>query len=385
MAQTLAQTTGRIRKQTVRVKGNDYTRWIVDFGWADGKRHRRSFSTEAKAEAELLRTNKGQRRIGEKARKLSTDHLLDASAAIDILTGNTTLAKAARFYMDRVHPGGGRKTIAEVADDFYKAKTESGRRPVTIKGYRDKVGMFARDMGGPHLNEVTSAMIEQWLRQRDLKPQTRTSYLRTLGAFFQFAVKRKFLVENPVRLLDMPRLDRKAVSYLTVDEAQSLLTTAAKHDQELIPYLAIGMFAGLRPVELHGELSGHGPMDWRHVDMAKGRITVTPEQDKIREGRLVHIAPNLSEWLLPHRLDAGPIIYTRARFDAVIRESGVNYRRDVLRHTFGTYHWVKHRNEGETAIQMGDTIRTVKRHYVNPLVDPAEADRFWSIRPAGTR
>ena len=40
-----------------------------------------------------------------------------------------------------------------------------------------------------------------------------------------------------------------------------------------------------------------------------------------------------------------------------------------------------HRNEGETAIQMGDTIKTVKIHYVNPRAEQAEAAKFWNIRP----
>jgi len=42
-----------------------------------------------------------------------------------------------------------------------------------------------------------------------------------------------------------------------------------------------------------------------------------------------------------------------------------------------------HRNEGETAIQMGDTIKTVKNHYVNPRAEQAEAEKFWRITPAG--
>jgi len=42
------------------------------------------------------------------------------------------------------------------------------------------------------------------------------------------------------------------------------------------------------------------------------------------------------------------------------------------------------RNEGETAIQMGDTIKTVKNHYVNPRTEQIEAEKFWNIRPGAT-
>ena len=30
---------------------------------------------------------------------------------------------------------------------------------------------------------------------------------------------------------------------------------------------------------------------------------------------------------------------------------------------------------------LGDTIKTVKRHYVNPMVDAADAVTFWTIVP----
>jgi hypothetical protein len=46
-------------------------------------------------------------------------------------------------------------------------------------------------------------------------------------------------------------------------------------------------------------------------------------------------------------------------------------------------HWAMHRNEGETAIQMGDTIKTVKTHYVNPRAEQTEAEKFWRISRAG--
>ena len=30
---------------------------------------------------------------------------------------------------------------------------------------------------------------------------------------------------------------------------------------------------------------------------------------------------------------------------------------------------------------LGDTIKTVKRHYVNPMVDVEDAVTFWTIEP----
>jgi hypothetical protein len=52
-----------------------------------------------------------------------------------------------------------------------------------------------------------------------------------------------------------------------------------------------------------------------------------------------------------------------------------------MRHSFGTWHWAMHRHEGETAIQLGDTIKTVKTHYVNTRVRERDASAYWDIAP----
>ena len=55
--------------------------------------------------------------------------------------------------------------------------------------------------------------------------------------------------------------------------------------------------------------------------------------------------------------------------------------KDIFRHTFGTQHWALHEDEGKTAIQLGDTIATVKRHYVNTNAEKEDAEKFWAILP----
>jgi site-specific recombinase XerD len=382
----------KIVERSIIVNGKKYERFVLVYHSESGQRVRRNFPSRNKAEKALANLTKKRtveseqrailhRRIGEKAAMLTPDQLLDAVRAVEKLKGFATLETAAGFYMDTKNPLGGKRSVSECADEFLLARKEAGRRPITIEGYRDKIGAFSRDMTGRQIAEITGTTVEEWLRRKRFGVSSRASYMRHLAAFFQYAVRKKYAVENPVRQLDMPRSDRTQVAHLAPAEAEQMLRTAQNSFPELVPYVAIGLFAGLRPVELHGELSGHGALSWQHIYLDKRVIVVAPEQDKTRQGRNVRMSDNLAEWLATYRQTHGCIHFNRSQFLRLIDAAKINYTKDCMRHTFGTYHWTAHRNEGETAIQLGDTIKTIKRHYVNTLADEADAKRFWSITP----
>jgi len=366
-----------------RIKGKIYKRYGVDFGTVDGKRVRKTFTTENERQAAIAKHAILSKRIGRQARKLDDNDLLDAATAMDILQRRVALETAAKFYMTHNHPDGGKKTVSEAIDEFILSRTDKGCRPVTVKGYTDKLSLFKRDMPDRQMAQVTLAVLEKWFQSHNYGMETRKSYLRTIRAFFQWAQNHRYVVGNPARSIDMPKVDKKRVVFLSVSDVKRLLSTTESEIPELLPYVALGLFAGLRPSEIHGQLTGHAPFDWRFIDFDKKLIDLEPEQTKTRDGRHVTMSANLVEWLLPHRRDHGPIFYTRSAFLTVLKKSGIPYVKDVIRHTFGTMHWAMHRNEGETAIQMGDTIKTVKNHYVNPRAEQAESEKFWQITPAG--
>ena len=378
----MQQTAHKIYTQHVTVKGKVYQRFLVDYGTVDGKRQRKTFKTQAEAELAIQKNSILAKRIGRQAGKLRDRDLLDATLALDILQRRVALVTAARFYMAHNHPDGGKTTVAEAVDQFLQSRKDKGCRPITVKDYSDKLKMFSRDMNGRQMAHTTVAAIEKWFDERQFGMETRKSHLRILRAFFQWGVKRRYIAENPARSIDMPKVDKKRVEFLSVADAVKLLTTAQNTRPDLLPYVALSLFAGLRPSEIHGEKTGHAPLDWDKLDFNRKIIDVEPEQTKTRDGRNITMSDNLVEWLLPHRRDQGPIFFHRSAFLKVLKNSGIEYTKDVMRHTFGTMHRAMYRNEGETAIQMGDTIKTVKNHYVNPRVDQATAEAFWSIRPS---
>ena len=66
---------------------------------------------------------------------------------------------------------------------------------------------------------------------------------------------------------------------------------------------------------------------------------------------------------------------------SLIRKAIVDdWPHNALRHSFGSYHYGKYRDENRTAAEMGNSPAVVFRHY-RALVKREAADAFWTLRP----
>jgi len=58
----------------------------------------------------------------------------------------------------------------------------------------------------------------------------------------------------------------------------------------------------------------------------------------------------------------------------------VTWKRNALRHSFGSYRMEQTKNEGQVALEMGNSPKVVKDHYFE-IVDERAAREYWSIKP----
>jgi len=389
-----------IGEQKTTVKGKVYTRHAVDFGRdSNGKRVRRSFATPAKAKQairEHLARQKAdseaqailQRRIGEKADKLGTDDLLDAAAAKDVLSGAVTLTDAARFWIEHNRPDGPRKTIAQLVEDYVASRRKANRRPETIRDIRVRLGAgvsymngvgerdphgFAKDFAATDCRHVTTTDLERWLENAPSDSERRKARTHLVG-LFNFAKKRKYVRDNPAEPIDIPTVDTDTTPYvLPVADAQKLMAVAELDAPEMVPYFALCLFAGIRPIEARR-------LDWKDIHLRKRSIFIRKDVSKTRDERYVDIADNLLAFLVEHK-STGQVFFSRKPFDRVRRKAGIRWEHDCLRHSFGSYHLAEHGNAGETALQMGHRqLGMLFKHY-RQAVEKPEATRFWKIKP----
>jgi integrase len=225
---------------------------------------------------------------------------------------------------------------------------------------------------------ITTAQIDDWLRSLGISPVTRNHYRRLIVLAVNFAVKRGYATGNPAEKTAKAKEPKADIGILTVIQANALLENAAT---QILPYIVIGLFAGLRRAEIER-------LDWSEIDFDSGLIQVKAEKAKGARKRFVAMQPNLREWLLPvrkHRGNITPAENFRQWFDQAREDAGIGeWPNNALRHSFASYHLAQFKNAVSTALELGHTDTRITFDHYRELVKPKDADRYWNIRPALT-
>src|SRR5262249_34251828 len=78
-------------------------------------------------------------------------------------------------------------------------------------------------------------------------PAHRNAALRYLRAAFNFCIRSGWLKENPVKGLEFTKIIRDTVEIIPPPIVEKLLLDALANDIELLPFLVLSFYAGIRP------------------------------------------------------------------------------------------------------------------------------------------
>jgi integrase len=365
------------------------TRKYVVEGRENGKRSRKFFETKAEANSYAdLKNIELKNKGAEHAEFDSRLRLMAQDCARMLAAIGATIEDATKHYIAHRKAIDNSCKVAQLVDEVIAATTKAcGRsdRPASadyISDLKVRLGRFKKTFGERIVATITTDEIRKWLNgltddktDKNLSPVSRGNYARVLGVAFSFAVDEKYAPSNPMTPIKKPAAGDADIGILDVDQARALLENASP---EILPYFAIGLFAGLRSAEIER-------LDWSKINFDSGLIEVTAKNAKTAQRRLVAIQPNLREWLTPLRKLSGKVVPDNFRnhFDQAREAAGImDWPNNALRHSFASYHLAHFKNQNALALEMGHT-RTdlIFRHY-RDLVKPKDADRYWNIRPA---
>lgn len=328
---------------------------------------------------------------GIRAFDLNENQKADAVVALEVLSRmksvaeasvySSPLVQAARFWAKH-HPEEQAMPLSVVLNRYVEYKTKRNLRPTSIKEIKNRVGRFITTSGDRDVRCVTKSDIEAWLSQYAKTDSAWTKYHNQLRQFFRFAQGRGHIADNPLaeKAQNENAVADTEIEIYSAAEVERLLRAAEADWPSLVPVLAIGFFAGLRPAEIDR-------LDWAHVNIETRQIIVTSQTAKRRRRRKVSMCGSLVEWLLPFRKESGSVspsdAYTRKHRKALLRKAGIDeWIHDGLRHTYGSMHVEKHGSREATAKEMGHRdLRVLIDHYATAIDDPTEADAYWSILP----
>jgi exonuclease VII small subunit len=181
--------------------------------------------------------------------------------AHQLLNGQPVL-DAVQFYIER-QPKSGTKTVAEVATELLQQKREMGRCAAYIKDMRLRLKRFS-DSFRCNIASVVPQHIEEYLLKLKVSGRTQNNHRRLIGTLFRFAVKRGYLPKDHslVTGVELATEVPSDVEIFTPEEITALLASASS---EIIPFLVLGAFAGLRHAELQR-------LDWSDIHLTDGHV-----------------------------------------------------------------------------------------------------------------
>ena len=384
---------GSVSVPVYRTEGNGRLRFFVTF-YRDGRRIRRSFTDPeaAKAEARLMarKIMAGQSALTDisapereaylAVRKIveSLDVPLVAAAEeyaqCKKLLGARSLLAAVTEHVERTRGVQTEVTVAKAHEEFLAAKQQDGASVRYLKQLRSDVGRFAKDFPGAILS-VKSQQVDGWLRRLGGAPRTRNATHTSIRTFFSWAKSRGYLPraeQTAAEAVPKVRVGDTETRIFTPQDMRKILEAAP---DELIPFIALGAFAGLRAAEITR-------IGWSAIDLERRLITIRAGQAKTASRRIVPVSDNLREWLLPH-VGEGVVVPSAEiyrKVTALARRLGIAWPHNVLRHSFISYRIAKVQNAQQVALEAGNSPDIIFRHY-RELATEEQAAAWFAIRP----
>jgi len=223
------------------------------------------------------------------------------------LTKTQAEAKLRTLMQEYKPEDGGDIPNLEAAGNLHINRLEAmGRKRSTIEEYRSchRVHLIP-EFGSRPVNAPDKRDVDRFQQKllRTLAPKSVMNYLSILSGIFTYAQLEGWRSDNPVALVDKPKVDKDdELNFLTTEELEALLLVVPDDEWgevEGVLYLFAAM-TGLR----EGECLG---VRWRHIDWPAMRVRVSKNfvrgedtSTKGRKGRSVPMADRVAAELERH-------------------------------------------------------------------------------------
>ena len=261
-------------------------------------------------------------------------------------------------------------TIAEAVTCYLDIKQGQGLRPKSIKQIRWNLSLLNKAFGQMQCDQISTTILEKWFQSRGWKRSTVDGAIAKIGPFFNWCVREGLAIKNPLKGVMLPKADQSEPCIFNPEDVRRLMEVTFDFDPSMLPYLSLGIFAGIRPEEIDRLI-------WE--DITENSINIRGKNSKTRQRRIVRISANLRGWLsLGGSL---PIKNKRKRLKAIREAARVNWGQDIMRHTFASYHLAYHGSPDRTAHELGHRDTNMLFRHYRQLVTKEDAEKFWAIKP----
>ncbi len=338
--------------------------------------------------------------------------------------GDVPLLQAAEYYVRRHPTKIPPRSVLRVAAEMLKFKKSDGLSDEYLRHLRYDMKKFAATFHG-NIGMVMGPDIDKWLRGLGVSPRTRNNLRASVQTLFAFAKAQRYLPKDHDEI-DAVMVAKNAVSEIEIFTPKEMAEILAHADKQLVPFLALGAFAGIRHAEIQR-------LEWAELHFDAGIIEIRAAKAKTASRRTVPILDNLRAWLLARHREVGLVcggLDTKNEIPAlvetinesrraawakanrvsadVLNESekrardnpakakdkappgaetakiegwpAFAWKHNALRHSFISYRVADIQNVAQVALEAGNSPQMIFKHY-RELVRPDAAKAWFAIVP----
>jgi integrase len=346
--------------------------------------------------------------------------------------GRVSMLMAIESFVKRHPVDMEQRRMADVVAECIEAKRQDGASERYQQCLRWGLGRFAEAFHGD-IGAVLGTDVDAWLRQLKVAPRTRNNLRGSVQALFNFAKGRRYLPKDhdEIESVTVVKDAGGDIEIFTPAELSEILSHAG---ERLIPFFALGAFAGIRHAEIQR-------LAWPDIRFDDGIVEVRAAKAKTASRRIVPLVDCLKSWLEPIRQESGPVCAYRNmayEIDEVVRRinrarraawakankvsedalgeveaearrqlaatrkqkrriprgelpwagaetagiegwAAFKWKHNALRHSFISYRVAATQNVAQVALEAGNSPQMIFKHY-RELVRPADAVRWFSIK-----
>jgi integrase len=265
------------------------------------------------------------------------------------------------------------KTVSVLTAYNEFVETRSSGSPKTKIHYESSLRLLLKPDPNKPLHTFTVSDIEKLVAGYKNVNSKRT-YRRSFSAFFNWAVRHHYCLEDPCKRLDKMPKDMSQIAALSFEESKRLLYAAmCVQDGASAAVVAIGLFAGLRPSEIK---------DLKQEDIGEKVIRISGGKLRRKLKRTAPIPPVLAAWLEKYPFTGLPGGWDYKMKALKKATKAKKWVQDIIRHTSITFQTERDKNEGFTAYNCGTSIQMMNQHYRNTIDDEKVVAAFWALTPA---
>ena len=307
----------------------------------------------------------------------------------DALTGGANPLDVARFWLNMRGMVDGQLSVERAIEKYRETQGTKKLAPDTVRHHRLHLNRFAAAFGSKKLVDVSAELIGKWLNElsRDdgglMEPESRRHHRATLMGLFTHAARVHWIDRNPVEAVPVPQADASdEVNVLSIEQARALFE--ANRDALCVGRLALEAFGGLRYSS--AARIARGDLDFRE----RGIVFPGPKHKSGKRHYVDGFPENLWKWLRhahPACWEINQRMYLNMKRTAFVTaglkggDADAEEMRNVLRHSFATYHVALNRDAAATAVLLTHRNPSMLYQHYKGRASRAAAVEYFRIVP----